>query len=81
MGANVLVENSHFEDVNLALVTNLDSKLEGSIAEKGNLLSGTSNKRITKVSTFKAPYAYTLEAAANVKASVASGAGAGKIAP
>jgi len=81
MGANVLVENSVFEDVKLALVTDLDSDLEGSIKESGNLLTGSSTKRITKVSTLKVPYSYSLETASTVKASVASGAGVGKVAP
>ena len=77
----MLVENSVFEDVKLALVTDLDSDLEGSIKESGNLLTGSSTKRITKVSTLKVPYSYSLETASTVKASVASGAGVGKVAP
>lgn len=81
MGANVLVENSVFDNVPLALVTNLDSDLEGYIKESGNILTGTSTKRITKVSTLNVPYSYSLEGASAVKASVASGAGVGKVAP
>lgn len=59
MGAQVLVENSIFDSVNLAMVTDLDSDLPGSICNVGNVLSGGSTTRITQECNLKPPYAYT----------------------
>ncbi|KAK6583527.1 hypothetical protein PZA11_004603 [Diplocarpon coronariae] len=81
MGAQVYVEASVFDNTNLAMVTNLDSAEPGAICNVDNLLTGTSNVRITQECTLKVPYAYTAEPAAKVVASVAGGAGVGKITP
>ena len=81
MGAQVLVENNVFSNVPRAMITNLDSKIEGTICESGNVLTGTSTKVITKTCSLKIPYSYTLEAASAVAKSVGAGVGVGKISP
>jgi len=58
MGAIARVENNSFNNVLLAMVTNLDSDTEGSIQDIGNLLLGTSTTRITKTGTLTPPYSY-----------------------
>jgi pectate lyase len=81
MGAQVYVEANVFDNTNLAMVTDLDSKLPGSICNVNNILTGTSTIRITQTCTLKVPYAYTAEKASTVAASVAAGAGVGKVSP
>ncbi|KAH6724482.1 putative pectate lyase B [Leptodontidium sp. 2 PMI_412] len=81
MGAQVYVEANVFDNTNLAMVTDLDSKLPGSICDVNNLLTGTSTTRITQKCTLKIPYSYTAESASTVAASVANGAGVGKVSP
>ncbi|PBP22983.1 pectate lyase [Diplocarpon rosae] len=81
MGAQVYVEASVFDNTKLAMVTDLDSAEPGFICNVDNLLTGTSTVRITQECTLKVPYTYTAEPAANVVASVASGAGVGKVTP
>jgi pectate lyase len=81
MGAQVRVENSVFENTQLALVTNLDSDADGSICDVNNILSGSSTKRITKTCNLKVPYSYSAEPASSVANSVNNGAGVGKVAP
>jgi len=81
MGAQVYVENSVFDNTKLALVTDLDSNLPGFLCDVGNLLTGNSTKRITQTCSLKVPYAYTAEKVTSVAASIAAGAGAGKVSP
>jgi len=76
MGAQALVENTVFNNVNLAVVTDLDSDLEGFAVQRGNILTN-SNTRITQAGSLSPPYPYTLESASSVQASVSSGAGTG----
>ncbi|KAF4564929.1 hypothetical protein EYR40_011103 [Pleurotus pulmonarius] len=66
-------------DVNLAVVTDLDSDLEGYAIERGNVFSGTSTTRITQVGSLSPPYSYSLDSTANLESIVANGAGVGKI--
>ena len=78
MGAQVYVEANVFDNTKLAMVTDLDSDLPGSICDVNNILTGTST---TQVCTLKVPYSYTAEKASTVAASVAAGAGVGKVSP
>ncbi|KAJ8693339.1 hypothetical protein PTI98_008343 [Pleurotus ostreatus] len=79
MGAQLLVENNVFNNVNLAVVTDLDSDLEGYAIERGNVFSGTTTTRITQVGSLNPPYSYSLDSTANLASIVANGAGVGKI--
>ena len=58
MGAQVLVENSVFTNVVLALVTDLDSDTDGYLTSTGNVLTN-STTRITQTASFKPSYSYT----------------------
>ncbi|KAL3426738.1 pectate lyase a [Phlyctema vagabunda] len=79
MGANVLVESNQFDNVPLAMVTDLDSDEPGKLCDKGNVLTGTSTTRITATCSLTPPYSYSLDAVSGVAASVAANAGTGKI--
>lgn len=79
MGAQVLSENNVFDNVKLAMVTDLDSKQPGKICSKGNVLGGTSTERITAQCSLTPPYQYKLDGTSSLKAAIASGAGVGKI--
>ncbi|KAL2075887.1 hypothetical protein VTL71DRAFT_830 [Oculimacula yallundae] len=81
MGAQVYVENSVFDNTKLAMVTDLDSDLPGYLCDVGNLLTGTSTTRITQKCSLKIPYTYKADAVTSVAASVAAGAGVGKVSP
>ncbi|KAH7342476.1 putative pectate lyase B [Rhexocercosporidium sp. MPI-PUGE-AT-0058] len=81
MGAQVYVEASVFDNTKLAMVTDLDSDLPGFLCDVNNLLTGTSTTRITQKCSLKIPYSYTAEKASTVAASVANGAGVGKVSP
>jgi pectate lyase len=59
MGAHVLVEESHFRNVTLPIVTNLSSKVEGTATSKNNIFEG-GEARITKPAAISIPYKYTL---------------------
>ncbi|CBX93658.1 hypothetical protein IAQ61_003547 [Plenodomus lingam] len=78
MGAQVLVEQTSFTDVDRAIVTNLDSDEEGFATESGNLFTN-SPTQITKKGSYKAPYTYTTDPAADVCAIVAKSAGVGVV--
>ncbi|KAF2844650.1 polysaccharide lyase family 1 protein [Plenodomus tracheiphilus IPT5] len=78
MGAQVLVEQNSFTNVDLAIVTNRDSKEEGFATESGNVFNN-STTQITKKGSYKAPYAYTTDAAASVCSIVAKSAGVGVV--
>jgi pectate lyase len=58
MGAIARVENNYFHNVQLAMVTDLDSDQEGSIQNIGNILSGSTTTRITQTGTLSVPYSY-----------------------
>jgi pectate lyase len=79
MGAIARVENNSFNNVLLAMVTNLDSDTEGSIQDIGNLLLGTSTTRITKTGSLTPPYSYSADPASCVCARVKASAGVGKV--
>ncbi|KAI9166373.1 putative pectate lyase A [Paramyrothecium foliicola] len=78
MGANVLVEHNSFTNTNLAIVTDLDSDLEGYANERNNLFIN-SNTRITQKGSWTAPYSYTIDPASCICSLVKSRAGTGKI--
>lgn len=59
MGAKVLVEQSSFNNVPKAVVTNLDSKLPGFAVERNNIFSGTSTTAMTQTGQPDIPYQYT----------------------
>lgn len=78
MGAQVLVEQTSFTNVDRAIVTNLDSKTEGFATESGNIYTNSATQ-ITKKGSYKAPYAYTTDPAASVCDIVAKSAGVGVV--
>lgn len=79
MGARMLVENHVFRTTTVAVTTNRDSDVDGYANLRGNGLGGAATE-ISQVGTFTTPpYSYTAEPASSVVASVASGAGAGKL--
>lgn len=78
MEAQVLVENSHFVNTNLAITTNLDSDLEGYATSSGNIFDNSSTD-ITRTSSLRPPYSYTLDPASCICAHVKSNAGTGII--
>ncbi|KAK6523076.1 hypothetical protein TWF281_002499 [Arthrobotrys megalospora] len=79
MGAQVLVEQNHFRNTKLAIVTDLDSDLEGYAVHRNNIFD-SSDTRITKVGSLNsAPYSYTASPACRVCDLIASSAGTGKI--
>ncbi|KAF1928115.1 polysaccharide lyase family 1 protein [Didymella exigua CBS 183.55] len=78
MGAQVLVENTSFTGVTRAIVTNLDSKVEGFANERNNLFT-SSTTQITQVGTWTPSYAYTADAAADACSIVAQSAGVGVV--
>lgn len=59
MGAQVLVEESYFSNVLLAIVTNLDSDEEGFATSLNNVLGNGSTEQITQEATLTIPYDYT----------------------
>jgi pectate lyase len=78
MGAQVFVEQNSFTNVDRAIVTNLDSDLEGFATETGNSFVN-STTQITKAGSFKPSYAYTADAAAGVCGIVEKSAGVGVV--
>ncbi|KAJ8516869.1 hypothetical protein ONZ45_g5874 [Pleurotus djamor] len=79
MGAQALVENTIFNNVKLAIVTDLDSDLEGRAVSRNNVFSGSSTTRITQTGSLSPPYSYSLDSTSNLASIVSSGAGVGKI--
>lgn len=79
MGAQVLAENNVFDNVDRAIVTNLDSDEPGFACDKGNVLSGTSTVEITQECSFTPAYDYTLDATDGLIAAIEASAGTGKI--
>ncbi|KAH7134907.1 pectin lyase fold/virulence factor [Dendryphion nanum] len=79
MGAKVLVEQNSFSNTPKAVITNLDSKLEGFAEEKNNIYTGTSSIQITQKGAPAIPYKYTTDPAAQVCAIVAKSGGTGVI--
>jgi len=78
MGAKCLVEGNDFVNVKLAVVTDLDSDVEGYATERNNIFT-SSTKRITKTGAPTIPYSYSVASASSVKNTVTNGAGVGKI--
>lgn len=79
MGAQVLAENNVFDNVDRAIVTNLDSDEPGFACDVGNVLSGTSTVEVTQECSFAPEYDYTLDATDGLIAAIEASAGTGKI--
>lgn len=80
MGAQVLVEGNVFARVNTPVKTTTLSVTDGYAVERRNLYQASGPNNITRTGTFTTPpYAYTLEPATSVAATVQAGAGTGKI--
>ena len=79
MGAQVLAENNVFDNVERAIVTNLDSDEPGFACDVGNVLSGTSTTDITQECSFAPEYQYTLDGTDGLIAAIEASAGPGKI--
>ncbi|KAF2665824.1 pectin lyase-like protein [Microthyrium microscopicum] len=78
MGAQVLVEESHFRNVTLPIVTNLSSKVEGLATSKNNIFEN-GEARITKPAALSIPYKYTTDPAATICELLSAKAGVGHI--
>lgn len=57
-GAQVLVEHSHFINVNRAIVTDLDANDPGFAVERDNIFEN-SDTEITQTGSYSPPYSYT----------------------
>ncbi|KAK2796297.1 hypothetical protein FQN50_009623 [Emmonsiellopsis sp. PD_5] len=79
MGAQVLVEESYFNNANRAIVTNLDSDEPGFALERNNLFEGTTTTEITQEGNLEPPYEYTTDAAADVCGIVEASGGVGVV--
>ena len=79
MGAQCLVQNTVFRNVNLPIWTTEDSPQDGYAVQSGNDFGG-STPVITQQGSFtKPPYTFTMDATATVAATVQSGTGTGKV--
>ncbi|KAL2752044.1 polysaccharide lyase family 1 protein [Sodiomyces alcalophilus JCM 7366] len=79
MGAQTLVEQSHFINTRRAIITNLDSSQDGYATQRNNIFQN-SDISITQASNFQPPYSYTTDPASCVCNLVKSKAGTGIIA-
>ncbi|RMJ15266.1 hypothetical protein CDV36_005053 [Fusarium kuroshium] len=79
MGAQVLVEQNSFTNVQLAIVTDLDSEEEGFASNKNNIFTN-SDTRITQEKDFTPPYSYTTDPASCICELVKAKAGTGVVA-
>ncbi|EEU42650.1 uncharacterized protein NECHADRAFT_122787 [Fusarium vanettenii 77-13-4] len=79
MGAQVLVEQNSFNNVQRAIVTNLDSKEEGFASQKNNIFTN-SDTQITQEKEFTPPYSYTTDPASCICELVKAKAGTGVVA-
>ena len=77
-GAGVLVEGNYFENVSDTYHLGEGSSPAGSLVARNNQFVGSSAGQ-TGGGVATIPYAYTLDSASDVKASVTAGAGAGRI--
>ena len=73
--SKLLVENNYFDGVNHPIRWMSDQGT-AEVVERGNLYVDSDGDRVTRGSSFTPPYAYALDAAQDVKASVMAGAGA-----
>jgi pectate lyase len=79
MGAQCLVQNNVFRNVELPIWTTEDSPVDGYAVQNGNDFGG-SVPVITRTGTFSSPpYPVTMDPAAAVESIVKSGAGTGKV--
>lgn len=58
MGGTALVEQNYFLNTNLAIVTNLDSDVDGYAIDRNNIFVN-STESITQVGSLTPPYSYT----------------------
>ncbi|MGW9194518.1 hypothetical protein [Micromonospora chersina] len=77
-GAGVLVEGNSFENMTDPTHVGEGSSPAGNLVERNNLYVNSGAPQ-TAGSVASIPYAYTLDAASTVKATVTAGAGTGKI--
>ncbi|PGH27791.1 hypothetical protein AJ80_00579 [Polytolypa hystricis UAMH7299] len=78
MGAQVLVEHTHFSNVKRAIITNLDSKEDGYAVERNNVFD-SSTIEITQQGNLSPPYSYTTDPASQACSIVRSSAGVGVV--
>ena len=78
MGAQVLVESNSFTGVQRAVVTNLDSDLEGFATERNNIFTNSATQ-ITQKGSWTPSYKYTVDPAASACSIVAKSAGVGVV--
>jgi pectate lyase len=80
MGAGVLVEGNHFEDVEEPTLVGYADSAPGTLVQRGNAFvrSGAPQAAGTVASL---PYAYRLDPTSSVPTAVRAGAGAGRITP
>jgi len=77
--AQMLVQNNVFRSVGTPIETTGDSPVDGFVNQSGNDFGGGTNK-ITRTGTFTSPpYSFSLDATSTVAATVANGAGTGKV--
>ncbi len=78
--AGVLVERNYFENVSHPTVTQTGDSPSGNLRVLNNYLVNSGTEQVRNGASVAAiPYAYTLDAGANVKGIVTAGAGTGKI--
>ncbi|MEV4532527.1 right-handed parallel beta-helix repeat-containing protein [Asanoa sp. NPDC049518] len=80
MDAGVLVEGNYFENVDEPTLVGYADSDPGTLVQRNNVFVGSGSPQ-SAGSTGSIPYSYQLDNASGVKASVTSGAGAGRINP
>ncbi|KAH8813906.1 pectin lyase fold/virulence factor [Flagelloscypha sp. PMI_526] len=78
MSAQVLAQNNVFTNVNLALVTDLDSDDDGYLTSSGNVLTNSTTE-ITRTASWTPSYSYTLDSTSSLDTLLNTYAGAGKL--
>ena len=80
MNAGVFVERNYFENVAKPTITTVGDSAPGNLKVLNNYKVNSGTEQVRNGAAVAAiPYAYTPEAAANVKATVKAGAGTGKL--
>jgi pectate lyase len=81
MGAGVLVEGNVFDGVDEPTLVGYADSAPGTLVQRSNLFVGGSGAPQSAGTVATVPYPYQLDLASSVAASVAAGAGAGRITP
>lgn len=79
MGAQILVEESSFTNTKRAIVTNLDSDVDGFAVQRNNIFTNSDISITQTGSLTSVPYKYTTDAASGVCAIVNKSAGVGVV--